>query len=97
MISVVVTTYNRPDALAAVLAGLAAQRDRDFEVIVADDGSRPDTAELVAGLPCSVVSLTQAGRARLPEPGQLLAAGDVVHVAATHEGASALDRRLGEA
>ena len=54
-------------------------------------------AELVAGLPCSVVSLTQGGRARLPEPGQLLVAGDVVHVAATHEGASALDRRLGEA
>jgi glycosyltransferase involved in cell wall biosynthesis len=48
VISVVVTTYNRPDALAAVLAGLAAQSERDFEAVVADDGSRPDTAELVA-------------------------------------------------
>jgi glycosyltransferase involved in cell wall biosynthesis len=47
MISVIVTTYNRPDALRAVLAGLEAQRDRDFEVIVADDGSRDDTRELV--------------------------------------------------
>jgi glycosyltransferase involved in cell wall biosynthesis len=46
-ISVVVTTYNRPDALAAVLDALAAQTDRDFEVIVADDGSRGDTGELV--------------------------------------------------
>ena len=47
--SVVVTTYNRPDALAAVLAGLAAQNDRDFEVLVADDGSRDDTRQLVEG------------------------------------------------
>ncbi len=38
-VSVVVTTYNRSDALLAVLDGLALQTDRDFEVIVADDGS----------------------------------------------------------
>jgi glycosyltransferase involved in cell wall biosynthesis len=48
LISVIVTTYNREDALAAVLRSLARQTDRDFEVIVADDGSRPATAELVA-------------------------------------------------
>jgi glycosyltransferase involved in cell wall biosynthesis len=46
-ISVVVTTYNRPDALRAVLDGLAAQTDRGFEVLVADDGSRDDTRALV--------------------------------------------------
>lgn len=39
LISVVVTTYNRSDALAQVLLGLAQQSDRDFEIIVADDGS----------------------------------------------------------
>jgi glycosyltransferase involved in cell wall biosynthesis/GT2 family glycosyltransferase len=43
-ISIIVTTYNRPDALDAVLRGLARQSDKDFEVIVADDGSGPDTA-----------------------------------------------------
>ncbi|MGE5162343.1 MAG: glycosyltransferase family 2 protein [Betaproteobacteria bacterium] len=47
LISVIVTTYNRPDALGAVLAGLAAQADRGFEVVVADDGSRDDTRALV--------------------------------------------------
>jgi glycosyltransferase involved in cell wall biosynthesis len=46
-VSVVVTTYNRPDALRAVLDALAAQTDRDFEVVVADDGSRDDTRALV--------------------------------------------------
>lgn len=42
LISVVVTTYNRSDALLAVLNGLAAQTDNNFEVVVADDGSRMD-------------------------------------------------------
>jgi glycosyltransferase involved in cell wall biosynthesis len=46
-ISVIVTTYNREDALDAVLRGLSRQTDRDFEVIVADDGSGPATAELI--------------------------------------------------
>jgi len=47
LISVVVATYNRPDALEAVLRSLAKQDDNNFEVIVADDGSRPDTAAAV--------------------------------------------------
>lgn len=47
LISVIVATYNRPDALDAVLRALAHQSDSDFEVLVADDGSRPDTAAVV--------------------------------------------------
>jgi glycosyltransferase involved in cell wall biosynthesis len=46
-IAVIVTTYNRSDALAAVLEGFLAQTDRDFELLVADDGSRQDTARMV--------------------------------------------------
>ncbi|MBI4807440.1 MAG: glycosyltransferase family 2 protein [Nitrosomonadales bacterium] len=46
-IAVIVTTYNRQDALAAVLEGYLAQSDRAFEVLVADDGSTPDTAGVV--------------------------------------------------
>lgn len=47
LISVIVTTYNREDALEAVLRSLARQTDAGFEVIVADDGSGPETAALV--------------------------------------------------
>ena len=47
LISVIVTTYNREDALEAVLRSLARQTDQDFEVIVADDGSKAPTAALV--------------------------------------------------
>ena len=35
--AVIVTTYNRPDALAFVLDGYCGQSDQDFCLIVADD------------------------------------------------------------
>jgi len=47
LISIVVATYNRPDALAAVLRSLAKQDDRRFEVVVADDGSTSATEAVV--------------------------------------------------
>jgi glycosyltransferase involved in cell wall biosynthesis len=47
LISVIVTTYNRADALAAVLRSLARQTDQDFEVVVADDGSTAATGQLI--------------------------------------------------
>ena len=46
-IAVIVTTYNRPDALAAVMEGFLAQSDPDFELIVADDGSTGATRERI--------------------------------------------------
>ncbi len=45
--TVIVSTYERPDALRAVLAGLASQTRTDFEVIVVDDGSGPSTKDAV--------------------------------------------------
>lgn len=47
MISVVVSTYDYPRALDAVLRALSEQSDGGFEVVVADDGSRRETGELV--------------------------------------------------
>jgi glycosyltransferase involved in cell wall biosynthesis len=49
-ISVIITTYNRPDALRLVLRGLAAQSAEDFEVLVADDGSTGETAAVLEAL-----------------------------------------------
>jgi glycosyltransferase involved in cell wall biosynthesis len=47
LISVIVSTYNRADALDAVLRSLSRQDDGDFEIVVADDGSGPTTAAVV--------------------------------------------------
>jgi glycosyltransferase involved in cell wall biosynthesis len=46
-LSVIVATYEWPEALGAVLGGLADQSDREFEIVVADDGSGQATAALV--------------------------------------------------
>jgi glycosyltransferase involved in cell wall biosynthesis len=50
LISVIVTTYNWKEALAACLKSLFAQTDTNFEIIIADDGSRSDTGELIKEL-----------------------------------------------
>jgi glycosyltransferase involved in cell wall biosynthesis len=56
-ISLVITTYDRPDALEAVVEACFAQDDKDFEIIIADDGSTANTRECVERL-----------RARAPVP-----------------------------
>ena len=49
-ISVVITTYNRPDALAAVVEACFAQSDKHFEIIIADDGSTANTRSCINAL-----------------------------------------------
>jgi glycosyltransferase involved in cell wall biosynthesis len=49
-LSLIITTYNRPDALERVLLALNLQFFRDFEVIVADDGSSDATKHLLADM-----------------------------------------------
>lgn len=46
-ISVILSTYNSPAWLEKVLWGYRCQRHRDFELIIADDGSGPETAALI--------------------------------------------------
>ncbi|WBU63491.1 glycosyltransferase family 2 protein [Paracoccus aerodenitrificans] len=45
--SVVIPAYNRSDKIGRTLASCFAQSDPDFEVVVVDDGSADDTAEIV--------------------------------------------------
>ena len=47
--SLLIATYNWKEALRAVLQTVRAQWDLPHEVLVADDGSRQDTRDLVAG------------------------------------------------
>jgi glycosyltransferase involved in cell wall biosynthesis len=44
-ISLIITTYNRPNALIYILRALSAQTMQNFEVIIADDGSTQETAD----------------------------------------------------
>tara|TARA_R110000822_G_scaffold86989_12_gene202362 strand:- start:54869 stop:55738 length:870 start_codon:yes stop_codon:yes gene_type:complete len=49
-LSVLVTTYNALAWLEKVIWGYAAQTHRDFELIIADDGSSPETADRIRAL-----------------------------------------------
>lgn len=49
-LSVILSTYNQPEWLEKVLWGYAAQSHRDFEVVIADDGSTDDTRDVVERL-----------------------------------------------
>lgn len=46
-VSLIVTTYNWKEALELVLRSIIGQTILPSEVIIADDGSRPDTAEMI--------------------------------------------------
>lgn len=47
-ISLIITTYNWKEALELVLKSALNQKKKPLEIIIADDGSRPDTAEVIS-------------------------------------------------
>jgi len=55
--SVILATYNQPRQLDLALFGYSTQTARDFEIVIADDGSNGETAEVIAA---------HARRARIP-------------------------------
>ncbi|WP_430812027.1 MULTISPECIES: glycosyltransferase family 2 protein [unclassified Carboxylicivirga] len=46
-VSVIVSTYNQPHWLEKVLRGLACQSIKKFEIVIADDGSGPETKGVI--------------------------------------------------
>ena len=46
-VTIAVPTYDRPDFLRQAIQSVLRQTYQDFEVIVSDDGSNPETAEVV--------------------------------------------------
>ncbi len=45
--SILISTYNAEEWLHKVLIGFSAQTEQDFEIIIADDGSKPATKHLI--------------------------------------------------
>ncbi|HEX7050519.1 MAG TPA: glycosyltransferase family 2 protein [Longimicrobiales bacterium] len=50
LVSVIITTYNQPAWLEKCLSGFARQTLREFEILVADDGSGPETRAMIEAM-----------------------------------------------
>lgn len=46
-VSAIITTYNQPEQLEKVMWGYATQKDANFELVIADDGSGPATTDVI--------------------------------------------------
>jgi glycosyltransferase involved in cell wall biosynthesis len=85
-LSLIVTTYERPDALERVLASIAAQSQPPDELIIADDGSGDATRRVISdfarGCPYSFAYIRQTHEgfrlARLRNLALAAASGDYV-------------------
>jgi GT2 family glycosyltransferase len=71
LVSVIIPTYNRADHIGEAIRSVQAQTHRDVEIIVADDGSIDNTADIVGQFGDSVIYIP------LPHRGQPAAARNV--------------------
>jgi glycosyltransferase involved in cell wall biosynthesis len=86
-IALVITTHERPDALAAVLDSVARQRVAPAGIVIADDGSGAPTAELIANF--SRLSAVSVRAVRQPHEGFRVARLRNLAIAATMAGTPA--------
>ncbi|MCC6454285.1 MAG: glycosyltransferase [Caldilineaceae bacterium] len=80
-VSVIIPTYNRAELLGDAIASVLAQEYQDFEVIVADDGSTDQSAEVVKRFGPRVIhlALPHRGQPAAPRNAALaVAAGDYI-------------------
>ncbi len=83
-VSTIIPTHNYADYLGEALDSIAAQRLKPTEVIVVDDGSTDDTADVVEARRGSVPNLVymkqaQRGAAAARNAGAAKATGDILH------------------
>src|SRR5688572_7169720 len=60
-VTVCLAVYNGADYLAAALNSVFAQTYRDFDVLVLDDGSTDNSAEIASRYECRIVRQANAG------------------------------------
>ena len=61
LVSVIITTYNNPNFLEQCLNSFLTQKDKNFEIIVADDGSTKDTEKLIKNIMKTNLKLAMYG------------------------------------
>jgi len=78
LVSVVVTSYNYGRFLREAVASVLQQTYKNLEIIVVDDGSTDDTAEVAQQLPVRYVHQRNGGVCRARNHGASLARGELL-------------------
>ncbi len=78
-ISVIIPNRNGAATIGKCVMAALASRHHDFEVIVVDDGSEDNSAEVIKGLPCRLIRLAEhGGAAKARNTGARHSRGDVL-------------------
>jgi glycosyltransferase involved in cell wall biosynthesis/GT2 family glycosyltransferase len=81
-LSIIIPTFNRKETLKATMISLSGQTSRDFEVIIADDGSSDGTQQMIKGLslpyPIKHVWQANAGRSAARNMGLENSSGNII-------------------
>src|SRR5882762_3330329 len=62
MFSVIIPSYNRAILLRSAIESVLSQRNRDFEIIVVDDGSSDGTLDYLKSLGAKITTVRQPNR-----------------------------------
>lgn len=76
LLSLIIPVYNRPEELRELLASLAGQTDRDFEVIVVEDGSTKTSESIASEYGVKYHTKPNTGPGLSRNEGAALAQGD---------------------
>ena len=77
-VSVVIPAYNEASNIAETIRAVLAQEYADFEVIVVNNASTDNTAEIVSQFPVTLVHETRKGLLWARECGRIHAKGDII-------------------
>ena len=77
-VSVVIPTYNRARFIVDTIHSVLAQSFQDFEIIVVDDGSTDNTAQVVSGLPVTYIRQENQGGPVARNNGLKVARGEYI-------------------
>jgi glycosyltransferase involved in cell wall biosynthesis len=76
--SVIIPAYNSADTIEDTLKALEKQTERDFEIIVVDDGSTDEIREIVAGHDVKLFNQEHRGPAAARNRGAIEARGEIL-------------------
>ena len=77
-VSIILPTFNRADTIVRAIRSVQAQTYQDWELIVVDDGSADDTAEIARQFPFNLITIRHQGLSAARNIGLQNATGEII-------------------